>query len=73
MQNEPQRIQALADKIRALLNAEERPIAISALAVLSGEVLGSISIAPPYTRAASLQLFCQQVSDITAAVEDRSR
>lgn len=64
------RIIALADKIRPMLGAEDASIAMSALALLSGEALGSIHIAPPYTRMVALQLYCQQVSDLAAKVED---
>lgn len=65
------RIIALADKIRPLLGAENAAIAMSALALLSGEALGSIHIAPPFTRAVALQLYCQQVSDLAAKTEDQ--
>jgi hypothetical protein len=66
-----QRITALADKIRPLLGAEDVTIAMSALALLSGEALGSIRIAPQFTRAVALQLYCQQVSDLAAKIEDQ--
>jgi len=71
--SQPARIRALADKIRPILNSEDQAVVMSALALVCGEALGSIHIAPPYTRMVSLQLFCQQVADIAAKVEDQRR
>jgi hypothetical protein len=67
------RIQAVADAIRSILQAEDQTIVMSALAIVSGEAVGSIDIKPPVTRAIAVQLFCQQVSDTAALVEDQRR
>lgn len=65
------RIEALAGQIRVLLALEDQAVVVSSLALICGEVLGSIHIEPPYTRSAALHLFFQQISDIAAKIEDQ--
>lgn len=64
------RVATLADKVRPLLGEEDQSVVMSTLALLSGEALGSLTLAPQFSRGSAVQLFCQQTSNIAADTED---